>query len=177
MGVFEVLWSIWLRHLGASMRFVGFTWIAFSTPMLLSFAGGYLADRHSRWALMFSGYALAACAWIYYGVSHNLVLFVMVNVIEGLAFAWAYPAKQGFLVQVAPARWLGSVQGLETTSAQVAAFIGTLTAPILYEYISGYVISVAGGVSLVGLAVSAPILRREWNRLNKNPVVADESIQ
>ena len=67
MGVFEVLWSLWLRHLGASVRFIGFTWIAFSVPMLLSFAGGYLADRYSRWALMFSGYTVAAFAWIFYG--------------------------------------------------------------------------------------------------------------
>jgi MFS family permease len=177
MGVFEVLWSLWLRKLGASVRFVGFTWIAFSVPMLLSFAGGYLADRYNRWALMFSGYAVAALAWIYYGVSNNLVLFIAVNVVEGLAFAWAYPAKQGFLVQVAPTRWLGSVQGLESTSIQVAALIGTLVAPVLYQYISGYVISVAGGVALIGLAVSAPILYREWNGLKKNTVVAEKTVQ
>ena len=97
MGVFEVLWSLWLRNLDASMRFVGFTWIAFSVPMLLSFVGGYLAERYNRWALMFSGFAVAAFAWIYYGISHNLTMFLVVNVVEGLAFAWSYPAKQGFL--------------------------------------------------------------------------------
>lgn len=174
MGVFEVLWSLWLRHLHASMRFVGLTWIAFSVPMLLSFAGGYLADRYSRWALMFSGYAVAAFAWIYYGVGHHLAVFLAVNIVEGLAFAWSYPAKQGFLVQVAPPRWLGSVQGLESTSMQVAALVGTLVAPVLYQYISGYVISMAGGVSLVGLAISAPILHREWNRLKLRAPIAEE---
>ena len=60
MGVFEVLWSLWLRHLGASMRFIGVTWIAFSVPMLLAWVGGYLADRYSRWVLMFSGYSVSA---------------------------------------------------------------------------------------------------------------------
>jgi MFS family permease len=175
MGVFEVLWSIWLRHLGASVRLVGFTWIAFSVPMLLSFLGGYLADRYNRWALMFSGYAVAAFAWIYYGVSHNLILFVVVNVIEGLAFAWSSPAKQGFLVQVAPPRWLGSVQGLEQTFIQVAAFVGTIVAPVLYKYVSGLVISLAGVVSLVGLVVAAPILRPVWKGLKAGALAADES--
>jgi DHA1 family multidrug resistance protein-like MFS transporter len=165
MGVFEVLWSLWLRHLGATVRFIGFTWIAFSAPMLLAFAGGYLADRYSRWALMFSGYAVAAFAWIVYGSTANLTLFLIVNIVEGLAFAWSYPAKQGFLVQVAPPRWLGSVQGLEQTSVQVAALVGTLVAPVLYSYISGYVISVAGVISLVGLAVAAPILYQTWRSL------------
>lgn len=165
MGVFEVLWSLWLRHLGASMQFVGFTWIAFSVPMLLAFIGGYLADRYSRWALMFAGYAVSACAWIFYGTTDNLPLFLAVSVIEGLAIAWSYPAKQAFLVQVVPPRWLGSVQGVEQTSMQVAAFVGTLVAPVLYEYLSGYVISLAGVISLLGLAYAAPTLYREWERL------------
>ena len=166
MGVFEVLWSLWLRHLGASVRYIGFTWIAFSVPMLLAWVGGYLADRYSRWALMFSGYAVSAFAWITYGVTRNLTLFLAVNVVEGLAIAWSYPAKQGFLVQVVPQRWLGTVQGLEQTCLQVAALIGTVAAPVLYSHMSGYVISVAGVVSLLGLVYGAPILYREWGRLS-----------
>jgi MFS family permease len=166
MGVFEVLWSLWLRHLGASVRYVGLTWIAFSVPMLLAWLGGYLADRYSRWALMFSGYAVSACAWITYGVTRNLTLFLVVNVIEGLAIAWSRPAKQGFLVQVVPQRWLGTVQGLEQSCLQMAALIGTLTAPVLYSFLSGYVISLAGAVSFFGLVFAAPILYKEWGRLS-----------
>lgn len=165
MGVFEVLWSLYLRHLGASVRFIGLTWIAFSAPMLLAFVGGYLADRYNRWVLMFSGYTVSAFAWIFYGTTDNLPLFLVVSVIEGLAIAWSYPAKQAFLVQLVPPRWLGSVQGVEQTFVQVAALIGTLLAPVLYQYMSGYVISVAGGVSLLGLLYAGPILYREWGRL------------
>ncbi len=165
MGVFEVLWSLWLLHLGASVQFIGLTWIAFSGPMLLSWIGGYLADRHNRWVLMFSGYTVSAFAWILYGTTSNLVLFLVVNILEGLAIAWSYPAKQGFMVQVIPPRWLGSVQGVEQTFIQISALIGTLIAPVLYTHISGYVISLAGVVSLVGLIIAAPILHKEWNRL------------
>ena len=164
MGVWEVLWSLWLRHLGASMRYIGYTWVAFSVPMLLSFVGGYLADRYNRWALMFSGYVVSAAAWITYGATKNLTLFLAVNVIEGFAVAWSYPAKQAFLVQVVPPRWLGSVQGLESTFVQVAALAGTLLAPFLYKYMSGYVISLAGGVSVIGLIFAGPILYRVWTR-------------
>jgi MFS family permease len=83
-----------------------------------------------------------------------------------LAIAWSYPAKQGFLVQVVPQRWLGTVQGLEQTCLQVAALIGTLVAPVLYSRLSGYVISVAGVVSLLGLIYGAPVLYKEWSRLS-----------
>lgn len=175
MGVFEVIWSLWLRHLGASVRFVGFTWMAFSIPMLLSFVGGYLADRYNRWALMFTGFAVAAFAWITYGITRSLTLFVVVSVIEGLAFAWSYPAKQSFLVQVAPSRWLGSIQGLEQSSLQIAALVGSLLAPVLYQYISGYVISVAGGVSLLGLMIAGPILYRAYTGLKMNDATAEET--
>jgi MFS family permease len=167
--------SVWLRHLGASVRFIGLTWIVFSVPMLLAFIGGYLADRYNRWVLMFSGYAISAFSWIFYGSTDNLTLFLIVNIIEGLAIAWSYPAKQAFLVQVAPPRWLGSVQGLEQSSVQVAALIGTLIAPVLYGYISGWVISLAGVVSLIGLGVAAPILHREWGRLSAAKEAAQES--
>jgi MFS family permease len=166
MGVFEVLWSLWLRHLGASVRYIGLTWIAFSVPMLLAWAGGYLADRYNRWVLMFSGYTVSAFAWIVYGSTRNLTLFLVVNIVEGLAIAWSYPAKQGFLVQVVPSRWLGSVQGLEQTFVQIAALVGTLLAPVLYSHLSGYVISLAGVVSLLGLLYGAPVLYKEWDRLS-----------
>ncbi|OFV80531.1 MAG: hypothetical protein A2W26_12200 [Acidobacteria bacterium RBG_16_64_8] len=148
------------------MRFVGLTWIAFSVPMLFAWVGGYLADRYSRWALMFSGYTISAFAWMTYGATRNLTLFLVVNIIEGLAIAWSYPAKQGFLVQVVPPRWLGTVQGVEQSSVQIAALIGTLLAPVLYTRLSGYVISLAGVITLLGLLYAAPILYKEWGRLS-----------
>jgi MFS family permease len=167
MGVWEVLWSLWLDHLGASPSFISLTWVAFSVPMLLSFAGGYLADRYNRWLLMVSGYGLSAVAWIIYGATTNFTLFMIVNVLEGFAVAWSYPAKQAFMVQVVPPRWLGSVQGLESTCMQVAALVGTVTAPLLYKHLSGYVISLAGVISLLGLVYATPQLRKTWKQLEE----------
>ncbi len=167
MGTWEVLWSLYLRHLGASMKFIGYTWVAFSVPMLFSFAGGYLADRYNRWVLMFSGYVISAFAWITYGATSNLTLFIVVSIIEGFAVAWSYPAKAAFLVQVVPSRWLGSVQGLEQTFIQIAGLIGTLAAPVLYSFISGYVISLGGVISLLGLMFAGPILFGTWQRLRR----------
>jgi MFS family permease len=168
MGAFEVLWSIWLQRVGANQPYINATWIVFSVPMLLSFVGGRFAERGNRFLLMFSGYAISACAWIIYGTTRNLVFFIIVNALEGFAIAWSYPAKQSFLVQVAPPRWLGTVQGIEGTSMQLAALVGTATAPILYEFMSGYTIALGGVVSLVGLAIAAPILSREWKRITES---------
>jgi DHA1 family multidrug resistance protein-like MFS transporter len=178
IGVFEVLWSLWLRHLGASMRYVGLTWIAFSVPMLFAWVGGYLADRYNRWALMFSGYVISSVAWMVFGATTKLTLVLLANGVVGFAVAWAYPAKQAFMVQVVPARWLGSVQGLEQTFVQIAALVGTVAAPFLYEHLSGYVISLGGVVMLLGLVYAAPILLKERRRIGtgRGDCAVEESI-
>jgi DHA1 family multidrug resistance protein-like MFS transporter len=162
MGGFDVVWSIWLKHLGASMDYISLTWVAFSVPMLLSFAGGMLADRYSRFWLMMVGFTMSAIAWIVYGVTTNLTLFLVVIVVEGLAIAFSYPAKQAFLIQVSPTRWRGTVTGIESTSMQLAGLLGSLTAPIMYSWMSGYVLAVGGALNLLGIAVAAPALARAW---------------
>ncbi len=48
VGAWEVVWSLWLDSLGYSFAFIGLTWVAYSAPLLLAFAGGLLADRFSR---------------------------------------------------------------------------------------------------------------------------------
>jgi DHA1 family multidrug resistance protein-like MFS transporter len=165
MGAWDVVWSLYLSHLGASKTYISMTWVAFSVPMLLSFVGGMFADRYSRFWLFIVGYALSSLAWMFYGISTNLVALIVVNVLEGFAIAFSYPAKQAFLIQVSPKRWLGTVTGVEATSMQLAGLLGSLTAPLMYARISGRVLTFAGVISVIGLAVAAPILYRAWNRL------------
>src|SRR5450759_4880261 len=119
MGAFDVVWSLWLKHLGASMTFIGLTWIVFSVPMLLSFVGGIVADRYSRYWLFVGGYTLSAFAWVFYGVTTNMTLFLAVNCLEGLAIAFSYPAKQALLIQASPRRWIGTVTGMAVDSMPV----------------------------------------------------------
>ena len=165
MGAWEVIWSLYLKELGASMAYIAATWIAFSVPMLLAFFGGVLADRYNRFLLMFVGYSISAVAWILYGTTTNLPLFLAVNVIEGFAIAFSWPAKQAFFVQVVVRRWLGTLLGVENSSMQLAGLLGTLSAPIIYGWIGGYVMAVGGIVNLVGLAIAAPILYRSYERV------------
>jgi MFS family permease len=165
MGAWDVVWSLYLDHLGASKTFISMTWVAFSVPMLLSAFGGMVADRVSRFWLFVVGYALSSFAWMFYGISTNLTALLVVNVLEGIAIAFSYPAKQAFLIQLSPKRWIGTVTGIESTSMQLAGLVGSLTAPILYGRVSGHVLTFAGILSLTGLAVASPILYRAWKRL------------
>ncbi len=163
-GGFEVIWSLWLQHLGASMTTVSVMWIIMSLPMLLSFAGGVVADRSNRFILMLAGNALAALAFLTMGLVRSLSVYFALSFLLGLGFAISSPAKQGFLVQASPIRWIGTVQGLDSTSMQLGGMLGTLLIPVMYEAISGYVIVVCGAIGLVCLAAAAPVLRRESKR-------------
>ena len=159
-GGFEVIWSLWLDHLGVSMTMISVVWIVMCVPMMLSFATGILADRHSRFLLMFAGNTVAALTFVVFGLTKSLALYLVVGVIQGLAFAFAHPAKQGFLIQVSPPEWIGTVQGLDTTSMWVGGLLGTLIVPAVYGAISGHVIALCGAVAIAGLAIAAPILWR-----------------
>jgi DHA1 family multidrug resistance protein-like MFS transporter len=165
MGAWDVIWSLYLDSLGASKTFISMTWVAFSVPMLLSVVGGMLADRWSRFWLFMIGYALSGFAWMFYGVSTNLAALIVVNVLEGIAIAFSYPAKQAFLIQVSPRQWIGTVTGVEATSMQFGGLLGSLLAPLLYASIHGHVLTVAGIISLVGLLAASPFLFRAWRSL------------
>jgi MFS family permease len=173
-GGFEVIWSLWLVHLGASMTTISIIWIAMSLPMLLSFFGGVLADRYNRFVPMFAGGIVASLCFVVYGLARGLTLYIVVGVVQGVAYALFFPAREGFLVQVTPPKWIGTVQGLDSTAHWLGGLIGTLVVPVLYEAISGYVIIVCGVLSLVALAVAGPVLGRESRRLQSPPVAGQD---
>jgi MFS family permease len=175
MGGFEVAWSLHLRSVGASMTTISLLWVAFSVPMLFSFAGGMLADRYSRFLLMFAGNIVAAFGFIAIGVVANIPFFFVISVVQGLAVAVAMPAKQGLLIEVSPPRWIGTVTGLDQTSMQLGGLIGSLLVPVIYGAVSGLAFAVCGAVSLVGLALAAPVLGRESRRLRRAPAAGEEA--
>jgi MFS family permease len=166
-GGFEVIWSLWLQHLGASMTTISVMWVVMGVPMVLSFLGGVLADRHDRFALMFAGNAVAALLFLITGLSRSIPLYFVIMVVSGLGYAVSSPAKQGFMVQVSPQKWIGTVQGLDSTAAQIGGLAGTLVIPALYGLISGYVIIICGVVAGAGLLIAAPALARENARLKR----------
>ncbi|NLE11611.1 MAG: hypothetical protein GX630_08880, partial [Actinobacteria bacterium] len=53
--------------------------------------------------------------------------------------------------------------------------LGTLAAPFLYEYVSGFVISLAGIISIIGLVFAAPVLYREWERLKVGTIPSEKT--
>ena len=59
----------------------------------------------------------------------------------------------------------GSILRIEQTAMQLAALVGTATAPLLYGWLAAGFFALAGAVALAGFAAGAPTLRREWQSI------------
>jgi len=65
---------------------VSLTWVAFSVPMLFSWVGGrHCRPRQPLPAADQPATLFSAVAWILYGITTNLALFMVINVLEGIA--------------------------------------------------------------------------------------------
>ena len=72
VGAWEVVWSLWLREIGAPFAYIGITWVAFSVPMLFSFAAGMAADRYNRFALMTGGFVVLGIGFLSFTFTRDL---------------------------------------------------------------------------------------------------------
>ena len=150
------------EDIGASFDYINLTWVAFSVPMLFSWVGGRIADNHNRYRLMPAGFLISAVAWMMYGITKNLTLFMIVNILEGFAIACSYPAKQAFLVQVSPPplAWHDHRSGDHRHAACDTA--GNADGPGHLRRDSRIHPDLGGVLAVVGLAATAPSLRRAW---------------
>jgi MFS family permease len=156
-GLMVTLWSIWLADMGAGTDYIGLTFISFTIPIiLLSGWGGQLSDRLGRWQFIIFGGVLAALMHGTYAFANPGNYFWLVlgfGAIEGLAFAFAQPAIDGYLADIIPADVRGQVQGIYNSIGLAIAFFSATFMATLYGYnhaLPFIVISVVEIVCFIG---------------------------
>ena len=133
IGVYEVVWSLYLEMLGASIEWIGFTFTLFALPVLfLSAYAGRLIDRHGglRFAVV-GGLAIAGCG-ILYALSTEPVFPALVILIEATATAFVAPALYSLLASGTPVGRSSTAQGIFGASTQVGIIVASLLAGQLY---------------------------------------------
>jgi len=133
IGVYEVVWSLYLEMLGASITWIGFTFTLFALPVLfLSAYAGRLVDRHGglRFAVL-GGLAIAGCG-VLYALSTEPVFPALVILIEATATAFVAPALYSLLASGTPAGRSSTAQGIFGASTQVGIIVASLLAGQLY---------------------------------------------
>ena len=158
VGVYEVVWSLYMRRLGASIEWIGFTFTLFGLPvLLLGPIAGRAVDRVG--ALPFAALGgLAVCVTGYvYTLATEPVLPALFVPIESTGWAFAGPALFAILASGTPAGRSSTAQGLFGSAGTLAFVIASSASGVLfaidprypfYFFILVMLAAVAAGVGL-----------------------------
>jgi len=165
VGLYDSLWDRFLTDLGASDTLVGVSLAVYAIPfVLLSRAGGRLADRRGQVGIAFGAVVVVAPLTALYGVFTSPFLPITIGVIESCAQAGGAPAAQGLLARGAPPGRAGAAQGLAGACNQLVAAVVAMLATWGYGHLSAPTLFAIAGVSVLMLGTVARVLARDLDR-------------
>jgi len=157
-GTYEVIWSLFLRRLGADLSLIGLTFAVFGVPvLLLSPIAGRFVDRRGPLPLVVVGGILPAISGIAYTRMTDPVLALPLILVESTGFAFLIPALYAIVAMSSPPGRSSTAQGVFGAAGTLGFIVASLVAgalaaiDILYPF---YVfVSVMTVCLVVGLLV------------------------
>jgi MFS family permease len=169
VGIFDALWDRYLTDLGGGNTMVGISFALYTVPFILfSSFGGRLADRHEPLRLAMYSMILVVPAVTGYGLFSTIPPVILLNVVEGVVQALAYPAAAAAVAIAAPEGRASAAQGLAGAAGLLMAALIAFTSPIIYGYFGGAIDGANGaivsfgsvGALMAGLTIAAAVIRR-----------------
>ncbi len=169
-GTYEVVWSLFLRGLGAGLDLIGLTFAMFGLPiLLLSPYAGRLVDRGGVLAFIVLGSIAPAVSGILYTVIADPLLAVPLILLEATGFAFLNPALYAVVAASSPRGRSSTAQGIYGAAGTVGFILASLGAGFLAEIDIRVPFYVFTAVMVAGLAIALPIgwpaFRRGTERL------------
>jgi MFS family permease len=164
IGIYDVIWSLYMRQIGASDVVIGLSFTLFALPLVAAtpFAG-WASDRWDRRWLAFASVALGSLMAVIYPFVSFIPVVIGVGVIEAALWAFTEPAMNSFLMEAVRDR-RGEAQGIVGTAQSGSMAIGSLVGGSLFALGLGVPFFVAAAVGF-GFAVAAvPGLRAAGRR-------------
>lgn len=160
-GTYEVVWSLYMTSLGASIGLIGLSFFTFSLPvMLLSPFTGRFIDTEGGFAALVLGMAGVGISGLLYPLVPNMWFVILLGLFEGSAFAFASPALYTLVARAAPAGRSSTAQGLFGAAGTVGTITASITAGILATIDLRLPFLAAGSSILVMLALGLLVGRR-----------------
>ncbi len=133
-GTYEVIWSLFLERLGASLDLIGLTFAMFGLPvLLLSPYAGRVVDRRGALAFIVIGSILPAVTGILYTRMVDPTLAVPLILIEATGFAMLNPALYAVVAANSPPGKSSTAQGLFGAAGTVGFIVASLLTGVLAE--------------------------------------------
>jgi len=133
-GTYEVIWSLFLRGLGADLALIGLTFAMFGLPVLvLSPYAGRLVDRRGSYTFIVIGMILPAVTGILYTLMWDPALAVPLILVEATGFAFLNPALYAVVAANSPPGRSSTAQGLFGAAGTLGFIIASVTTGMLAE--------------------------------------------
>ena len=171
IGVYDVIWSLYMRTLGASDFVIGLSFSLFALPLVIAtpFAG-WASDRWDRRWLAFGSLALTSLIGPIYPFIGSIPLVMTLGVLEATLWSFSEPAMNAFLMEAVRER-RGEAQGVVGTALNGAMAVGSLSAGALFAIGPGVPFFVAAAAGIVFAFGAVPALRAAGGRLSAEPEV------
>jgi len=172
-GVYNVVWSLFMKTIGATDWEVGLSFSLFALPLVLTAPiAGWAADRVDRRWLSAGSTASTALIAPVYPLLHSVPAVIGVGVIEASTAAFAEPAINAYLMSAVAADQRGRAAGTVGTAETAAKAVGALLGGGLFGlgvWVPFVVSSVAG---LAFILLGVPWLRAAGRDARSRPVLA-----
>ena len=133
-GTYEVIWSLFLTSLGASLDLVGATFATFAIPILLfSPIAGRRVDRRGGLTFIVVGTLMTAFSGVAYTLILNPLLALPLILVEATGFAILFPALYAVVAAGSPAGRSSTAQGLFGAAGTIGFIVASLIAGQLAE--------------------------------------------
>ena len=160
IGMFEALWSILLRDLGAETWLIGLTLSIFTIPMIV-FApkGGALAQRKGPIRVVSVSILVAAACTAVYGIGPLWVLIVA-SAVHATADAFTMPSNQVAVAIASPPDQVATGQGLLGATGLAVAGLAALGGAAAYEAFGRAAVFIGTATVMAALVLAA---RWRWS--------------
>ncbi len=159
-GVYNVVWSLYMKVLGASDWVVGLSFTLFALPLVLTAPlAGWASDRLDRRWLAVGGTATTALLAPIYPFLTNIPAVIGVGIVEGSSAAFAEPSINAYLMGAVPADQRGRALGTVGTAESAAKAVGALIGGMLFGLGLWVPFMVSSVVGLVLIGLGLPWLR------------------
>jgi MFS transporter, DHA1 family, multidrug resistance protein len=133
-GTYEVIWSLYLRGLGAGLELIGLTFAMFGLPVLVfSTYFGRRVDRGSLAPYIVIGTIIPVGAALLYTVIRDPLLSIPLILAEATGFAMLNPALFSIVAAGSPIGRPSTAQGLYGASGTLGFVVASLVAGAIAE--------------------------------------------
>ena len=174
MGVFEVIWAIFLSDLGATQIFIGLSMSLFGLPMVfISPRAGSLAQRRGPLRVAILSIGVAILCMFSYGFIDNIWVICIPLCIHAIADAFTMPATQFAVARASGEDAIASGQGLFGAIGMLIAAVTASAGGWLYD------LSGASGLWWISASAMIVLMLIAWWRggdLRQPPPTHDKAV-